>query len=227
MQQYKQCLKAVAEELKQPQLPAYCTKATLRVAASDANSTVAQLTGVSGSATPVTAAADALLRSSRAPQTATEGVRDTSHCSSATRDNRHAPTAAATLSANQSAQADRDSSEPSFSLSRSARDKLQTQQRLQDELTDELLDMGQELKASTLAMQNAIRFRGKLLDDAEVSLEHSTANAQSVASKAKQQYRQSSWNFCQTCLLMFAMAAIFCIMIIYIKLTSMVGLKGR
>jgi hypothetical protein len=34
---------------------------------------------------------------------------------------------------------------------------LATQQRLQDELTDELLDMGAELKSSTLAMQNAIR----------------------------------------------------------------------
>lgn len=46
---------------------------------------------------------------------------------------------------------------PNFSLSSRTRDMLTTQQRLQDELTDELLDMGQELKSSTLAMQNAIR----------------------------------------------------------------------
>lgn len=44
-----------------------------------------------------------------------------------------------------------------FTLSNGAQEKLQTQQRLQDELTTELLDMGQELKASTVAMQNAIR----------------------------------------------------------------------
>eukprot|EP00882_Tetradesmus_deserticola_P008401 GHRQ01008858.1.p1 GENE.GHRQ01008858.1~~GHRQ01008858.1.p1 ORF type:complete len:195 (+),score=65.03 GHRQ01008858.1:1172-1756(+) len=47
---------------------------------------------------------------------------------------------------------------PGFSLSGAAQDQLQVQQRLQDELTGELLDMTQELKASTLAMQSAIRW---------------------------------------------------------------------
>lgn len=46
---------------------------------------------------------------------------------------------------------------PSFSLSSRAQQVLTTQQRLQDEMTDELLEMGSELKSSTLAMQNAIR----------------------------------------------------------------------
>lgn len=46
---------------------------------------------------------------------------------------------------------------PAFSLSSSAQDKIRTQQRLQGDLTGELLEMGQELKASTLAMQSAIR----------------------------------------------------------------------
>lgn len=73
----------------------------------------------------------------------------------------------------------------------------------------------------------SLRYRGKLLDDAEVAVEHSTANAQSIAAKAKQQYKQSSWNFCQTLLLLLVMAVIFSAMIVYIKLTSMVGLKGR
>jgi hypothetical protein len=49
------------------------------------------------------------------------------------------------------------STEPSFTLSSRAKDQLQTQRQLQDDLANELLDMGQELKASTLAMQNAIR----------------------------------------------------------------------
>jgi hypothetical protein len=46
---------------------------------------------------------------------------------------------------------------PKFSLGARAQQALNTQQRLQDELTDELLEMGSELKSSTLAMQNAIR----------------------------------------------------------------------
>eukprot|EP00882_Tetradesmus_deserticola_P027248 GHRQ01030133.1.p1 GENE.GHRQ01030133.1~~GHRQ01030133.1.p1 ORF type:complete len:176 (+),score=96.42 GHRQ01030133.1:955-1482(+) len=116
---------------------------------------------------------------------------------------------------------------PGFSLSGAAQDQLQVQQRLQDELTGELLDMTQELKASTLAMQSAIRFRGKLLDDAEVSLVHSTTNAQLVAAKAKQQHRQASWNFCKVLLLLLVVAVVFSFMVVWIKLTSMVGLKGR
>lgn len=74
---------------------------------------------------------------------------------------------------------------------------------------------------------NARRFRGKLLDDAEVALVDSTANAQAVAAKAKRQYRAGSWSFCTTLLVLLAVAAIFCGMIVYIKLTSLVGLKGR
>jgi hypothetical protein len=49
------------------------------------------------------------------------------------------------------------SSAPAFSLSARAQQTIATQQRLQDDLTDELLEMGSELKSSTLAMQNAIR----------------------------------------------------------------------
>jgi cell division protein FtsL len=71
------------------------------------------------------------------------------------------------------------------------------------------------------------RFRGKLLDDAEVSLIHSTANAQSVAAKAKQQHKQASWNFCKVLLMLLVVAVVFSFMIVWIKLTSMVGLKGR
>jgi len=71
------------------------------------------------------------------------------------------------------------------------------------------------------------RYRGKLLDEAEVALETSTANTQAVAAKAKQQYKQGSWNFCQTVMILLAVTVIFSGMLVYIKLTSMFGLKGR
>lgn len=88
----------------------------------------------------------------RAQQTA---VRDNGDISSVTANTSFAEPAAAPAA--QPPKEPDDSREPSFTLSRSAQDKLQTQQRLQDDLTSELLDMGQELKVSTLAMQNAIR----------------------------------------------------------------------
>eukprot|EP00879_Flechtneria_rotunda_P013735 GHRR01014347.1.p2 GENE.GHRR01014347.1~~GHRR01014347.1.p2 ORF type:complete len:210 (+),score=54.27 GHRR01014347.1:485-1114(+) len=117
-------------------------------------------------------------------------------------------------------------SPPSFSLGDSGRDKLRTQQRLQDELTDELLDMGQELKATSLSMHNAIRYRGKLLEDAGDALDDSAANAKSIAAKTKQQYDRSSSSLCQTCLILVVVALMFSTMIVWIKLTSMVGIHG-
>lgn len=71
------------------------------------------------------------------------------------------------------------------------------------------------------------RYRGKLLDEAEVALVSSTANAQSVAAKAKQQYKSASWGFCKVLAMLLVVAVVFSVMVVYIKLTSMVGLKGR
>lgn len=66
LQQYKACVRAVSEELRQPDLPAYCIKATSRVGAVDASSTAArQRVGAFSNANTGAANADALLRSSR------------------------------------------------------------------------------------------------------------------------------------------------------------------
>jgi hypothetical protein len=56
---------------------------------------------------------------------------------------------------------------------------------------------------------------------------NSTANAQQVAGKAKEQYKQSRGSFCQTCLIMLSVALIFSGMLVYIRLTAMVGITGR
>lgn len=47
--------------------------------------------------------------------------------------------------------------QPDVRLSSTAQERLRTQRQLQDDLAGELLGMGAELKASTLAMQSAIR----------------------------------------------------------------------
>eukprot|EP00882_Tetradesmus_deserticola_P033089 GHRQ01037763.1.p1 GENE.GHRQ01037763.1~~GHRQ01037763.1.p1 ORF type:complete len:181 (+),score=113.09 GHRQ01037763.1:829-1371(+) len=176
-----------------------------------------------GAATAAGAAGSTLQGASRLPAQHTAARNATSSSTNKQDSSQSSKAAAAAAAAAPGQQQDG----PGFSLSGAAQDQLQVQQRLQDELTGELLDMTQELKASTLAMQSAIRFRGKLLDDAEVSLVHSTTNAQSVAAKAKQQHRQASWNFCKVLLLLLVVAVVFSFMVVWIKLTSMVGLKGR
>jgi hypothetical protein len=86
------------------------------------------------------------------PQQPHHGSTTAQHPSSSTAAGRGATTTSTTNSSTGAA-----ADAPNFSLSSRAQQKLTTQARLQDELTDELLEMGSELKSSTLAMQNAIR----------------------------------------------------------------------
>uniref|UniRef100_A0A383WPK6 t-SNARE coiled-coil homology domain-containing protein n=1 Tax=Tetradesmus obliquus TaxID=3088 RepID=A0A383WPK6_TETOB len=215
LQQYKAHVRAIADELRQPDLPAYCLRVTAQDRVADGSSAKA-----AGTASSALQGASRSLAQHKAARDATSSRRHQ-------QDGGKRSTAAAAAAATAGQQQQQQQEAPGFSLSSGAKDQLQVQQRLQDELTGELLDMTQELKASTLAMQSAIRFRGKLLDDAEESLVHSTANAQSVAAKAKQQHKQASWNFCKVLLMLLVVAVVFSFMIVWIKLTSMVGLKGQ
>jgi hypothetical protein len=112
-------------------------------------------------------------------------------------------------------------------LSEEAADRLATQQALQDGLAEELLGMTAELKAGALAMQGALRQRGKLVDEAEAGLDANAQGARVAARRAGEQYRRSRAGFCQTCLVMVVVALVFAGMIVWIKLTSMVGLGSR
>jgi cell division septal protein FtsQ len=55
----------------------------------------------------------------------------------------------------------------------------------------------------------------------------STANAQAVHTKAKERYRAGSRGFCWTCMMLVIVSAVFAAMMVYIKLTAMVGITGR
>eukprot|EP00879_Flechtneria_rotunda_P020892 GHRR01021997.1.p1 GENE.GHRR01021997.1~~GHRR01021997.1.p1 ORF type:complete len:270 (+),score=84.39 GHRR01021997.1:545-1354(+) len=219
VQLYKAHVEAIVNELRQPELPAYC----LRTASKDrqASSSAQQLHRVSAaaSADSIPNATSDLLFAARVTD---EPILVRQKTSSAMGSARQLTTMPASIGAAATAA----NSPPSFSLGDSGRDKLRTQQRLQDELTDELLDMGQELKATSLSMHNAIRYRGKLLEDAGDALDDSAANAKSIAAKTKQQYDRSSSSLCQTCLILVVVALMFSTMIVWIKLTSMVGIHG-
>jgi hypothetical protein len=69
--------------------------------------------------------------------------------------------------------------------------------------------------------------RGKLLDETETALVDSTANAQSVAAKAKERYRAGRSSFCWTCMMLVIVTLVFAGMMVYVKLTAMVGITGR
>jgi hypothetical protein len=69
-------------------------------------------------------------------------------------------------------------------------------------------------------------YRGKLLDDTETHLVHSAENAKAVASKAKEQYRQGSWNLCHTCIILLSVGVIFMGMIVAIRVSEQCGGAG-
>jgi hypothetical protein len=71
------------------------------------------------------------------------------------------------------------------------------------------------------------RHRGKLLDATEAALVNSTANAQQVAAGAKRQYKASRLGLCQTCLLLVGLGAVLVFMVLFIRITSVVGLGKR
>ena len=114
-----------------------------------------------------------------------------------------------------------------FSASAAAKARMATQQRLQDDLTEDVLGLTAEMKAGARAMQSAIRFRGKLLDETETALVDSAENAKSVAAKARERYRAASRGFCFTCMLLLGVTAVFVATMAYIKLTATVGITGR
>jgi hypothetical protein len=66
----------------------------------------------------------------------------------------------------------------------------------------------------------AHRYRGKLLDDTETHLVHSTENAKAVAAKAKEQYRQGNWNLCHTCIIVLSVFVIFTVMLVAIRVSE-------
>jgi hypothetical protein len=65
------------------------------------------------------------------------------------------------------------------------------------------------------------------LEETETALVDSTANAQSVAAKAKERHRSARYGLCFTLLLLLGVSAVFAFMIGYIKVTAMVGVTGR
>lgn len=225
--QYAAAVRAIACQLQPPALPSYCMRVDSsqdRLPAAAAAGQEAARGSSDGSSSHVKGKQqpNRSLHEQQQSQQPHHGSSAAHHPSTSTAAGRGSTATATTTSAAGAA-----GDAPNFSLSSRAQQQLTTQARLQDELTDELLEMGSELKSSTLAMQNAIRYRGKLLDETETHLVHSAENAKAVSAKAKEQYRQGNWNLCHTCIIVLSVFVIFTVMIVAIRVSSMVGLKGN
>jgi hypothetical protein len=223
---YRARVRALSEALRQPAVPAFC----LGRASALAGSAIAALRGGGGGGG---AAAGGGAGAAKGPAATNEAASEAASLllqrpAGAPRRPKAAATSATAAATEQQQQ--QQAQQKPLRLGKEATARLTTQQALQDDLAEELLGMTSELKASATAMQGALRQRGRLVDDAERLLDASAVAARSNARRAGEQYRRSRAGFCQTCLVMVVVALVFAGMIVWIKVTSMVGLgrrKGR
>jgi hypothetical protein len=66
-----------------------------------------------------------------------------------------------------------------------------------------------------------------VVEDADEALDESLVRTQAAAAKAKEQHRASSIGFCRTMLILLVVMALFVGMLVYIRVTAMVGLGRR
>lgn len=66
-----------------------------------------------------------------------------------------------------------------------------------------------------------------MVDDAGEALDESLVRTQAAASKAKEQYKRGRMGFCRTLAILLVVGLLFAGMLVYIRLTAMVGMTGR
>ncbi|KAL5983816.1 hypothetical protein ACLOJK_017911 [Asimina triloba] len=99
--------------------------------------------------------------------------------------------------------------------------------KLQEDLTDEMVVLAQQLRESSLMMNQSLQDTEKILDSTERAVEHSLASTGHANVRAMTIYSESSKTTCFTWLLMFVMTCVFIMMTpIICSPWSMVDLKG-
>ncbi|KAL5986998.1 hypothetical protein ACLOJK_015333 [Asimina triloba] len=91
--------------------------------------------------------------------------------------------------------------------------------KLQEDLTDEMVVLAQQLKESSLMMNQSLQDTEKILDSTERAVEHSLASTGHANVRAMTIYSESSKTTCFTWLLMFVMTCVFIMVVLLIRVT--------
>lgn len=116
--------------------------------------------------------------------------------------------------------------EGGLALSRGVASRLEQQSGLQDMLTDELVGMAGSLKQGALSLQEAVARRGAVVEAADAAMEASVAAAKDSAARSRQTLRRGRGSFCLTCLILLAVGCILAGMMVYIRVTSLMGYRA-
>ncbi|KAF5936708.1 hypothetical protein HYC85_024214 [Camellia sinensis] len=110
---------------------------------------------------------------------------------------------------------------------------IEKHRKLQDDLTDEMVGLAQQLKESSLMMNQSIKNTEKVsdamdlicvsavwvLDSTEAAIEHSLASTGCASTRAMEIYSKSFKTACFTWLVIFVMTCIFIMVVLVIHLT--------
>ncbi|KAL6900940.1 hypothetical protein ACP4OV_005616 [Aristida adscensionis] len=95
----------------------------------------------------------------------------------------------------------------------------QEESKLQEDLTDEMVELGRQLKESSLLMNQSVQETEKILDSTERAVEHSLATTGGATSRAAEVYSLTSKTTCFQWLLMFVMTCMFVMVVLLIRIT--------
>ncbi|XP_058081157.1 uncharacterized protein LOC131229272 [Magnolia sinica] len=111
-----------------------------------------------------------------------------------------------------------DPSKP-IKLDAAAQAHIEKHRKLQEDLTDEMVGLAQQLKASSLMMNQSVRDTEKILDSTERAVEHSLASTGHANTRAMEIYSESFKTTCFTWIIIFIMTCIFVMVVLLIRVT--------
>ncbi|XP_024018952.1 uncharacterized protein LOC21407383 isoform X2 [Morus notabilis] len=96
---------------------------------------------------------------------------------------------------------------------------IEKHRKLQEDLTDEMVVLARQLKESSLIVNRSLQNSEKILDSTEEAIERSLASTGHANDRASEIYSKSSTTTCFTWLVIFAMACIFIMVVLLIRVT--------
>jgi hypothetical protein len=113
-----------------------------------------------------------------------------------------------------------------ISVSAATKSRLDKQQQQQEILTDDVVDLSSQLKESVKGLGAKVAVRNQLLDQAGAALETSVGATQRNVTSIEKTRRKMRMNMCFSVLALLAMMAALGGVLVFIRVTSIVGYRN-
>jgi hypothetical protein len=114
-----------------------------------------------------------------------------------------------------------------ITVSDAAKSRLKKEFLVQESLTDDLVDMASALKESTRGVHTKVQERDALLETTEHALDTSFQGTKESVSRVEKARKKSRMNFCFTMIVILSLVLGCAAMVVFIRVTSLVGYKRQ